>query len=61
VGSPGQYGDAIVITTAELHRLAGKEELRFDQTEKEGVGGKLSQIGKGYKVRIHHMKARGRK
>ncbi len=37
MGAPGEHGDKNVITTAELHRVAENEGLRFDQVEKDYV------------------------
>jgi predicted nucleotidyltransferase component of viral defense system len=37
LGAFGELGNTNVITTAELHRLAEKEGLRFDQVEKDYV------------------------
>jgi len=37
MGVIGQYRDKGMITTAELHRVAEKERLRFDQTEKDYI------------------------
>ena len=37
MGASGKCGDTDVITTAELHRAAQKEGLRFDQAEKDYV------------------------